>query len=1123
MSFEELLDQTIDLLRRRGRITYRGLKRQFDIDDSCLEDLKDELIHGQRVAEDEDDTVLVWRGRDGSGTAERSIPETHSEAARSMPDAERRQLTVMFCDVVGSTSLSERMDPEDLRDVIRGYQDVCGRIVARYNGYVARYMGDGIMVYLGYPRSHEDDAERAVRAGLEIVDAVAELTVPLEAPLRVRVGMSTGLAVVGDIIGSEASLERAVVGETPNLAARLQSLAKPNMVVIGSNTQRLVSGLFELEDWGTHRVKGISEPVHAWRAVRERFSASRFEAVHQGDVGAHVGRDHETAELNRLWKEACSGSGQVVMISGEPGIGKSRVVQALRDDIGDAPHHPVRLQCSAHYSSTALYPFIDYLRRASQISRDDDDEVRITKLAELLVIAGQVPEQRIALLSALLSISASARFPLPELTPQAQRRLTLEAFVEQFDQLARQKPVLLILEDLHWADPTSLELLGLLMEHGRSVPSLIALTFRPDFSPLWESAGPVSRLELSRLSADDAKALVRQVTEGKPLPEEVMTQILEKTDGVPLFIEELTKALLESEMICEEADGYKLSRPLPPLGVPTTLQDSLMARLDHLAPVREAAQIGAVIGRTFSYELLSLVSPMRASQLRIALRQLADSELISPQGDPPEAAYTFKHALVQDAAYGSLLRSRRQELHARIAEVLEEKFPESSETHPELIAWHYTAGQRSKRAVIYWQRAGQLAIQRSAHLEAIQQLSNGLEQVRQLPTSSEHEALELELRSLLGMALMVTRGYAAEDVLVNFERARELCGALGESPRVFAVLFGLWLFHLVRGDREESSELAEQILSFAERTEESGMQVEATGAAALTCFYQGQLEQTREFADKTLALYDFDRHRENAILYGDDPGVYGHIYKALSLWFQGYPDQALESMELGRELASKVRRPFTIAASLAFLAQLRYLRREPEELEQVNGECFALSTEQGFPLFTAVSTLYRGWPLILEGRAEEAMETVRHSIMMFRATGAMLNVHYFLSHLAEGCLATGQTKEGLIALDEAEGLARHNLDCYYEAELVRARGSLTLADGNESAAEVYFRQALDLSVQQGARALELRAATSLARILSARGDRMEAREILKPVYSLFTEGHGTGDLCEAKALLDELP
>ena len=1122
MSFEELLDQTIQLLQRRGRITYRGLKRQFGIDEDYLEDLKNELIHGQRVAVDEDDTVLVWRGADDSVPAATGTADDNAPPARQMPDAERRQLTVVFCDVVGSTALSERMDPEDLREVIRSYQDVCGRIVARHNGYVARYMGDGIMVYFGYPRSHENDAERAVRCGLKIIEGVTELMLPTQEHLQVRVGMATGLAVVGDIIGADASLERAVVGETPNVAARLQGLAEPNTVVIGANTRRLVAGLFELEDLGTHRVKGISEPVQAWRALRELSTASRFDAVHHGDMGAHLGRADEAAKLTQAWRKAREGAGQVLMISGEPGIGKSRIVKVLRDEIGEEPHHAVRLQCSSHFSNTALYPFVDYLQRASQMARDDDDQDRVAKLASLLSVAGEVPAERVALLAALLSIAPSDQFPLPELTPQVQRRRTLEAFVEQFDQLSRDKPVLLILEDLHWSDPTSLELTGLLMGRGQSLASLIALTFRPDFSPPWQLGNATTRVELSRLGPEDVRALATQVAGGKRLPDDVLTQIFEKTDGVPLFVEELTKAVLESDLIHEGAEGYTLSRPLPHLEIPTTLQDSLMARLDNLAPVREAAQIGAVIGRSFSYELLALVSPMRAGQLQIALQQLADAELVNPQGKPPESTYTFKHALVQDAAYGSLLRSRRQELHARIAELIEERFPETSETRPELVAWHYGEGQRSKRAVSWWQRAGQLAIQRSANLEAIQQLSNALGQLGHLPPSGEHEALELELRSLLGMALMATRGYAAEDVLINFGRARELCGALGESPRVFVVLFGLWLFHLVRADRDECSELAEEILSFAQKSGDSGLLVEATGASALTCFYRGQHVAARKHADEALSLYRFETHRRNVFVYGDDPGVYGHIYRALSLWFQGYPDQALESMQSGHALALEVRHPFTIAGTLAFLAQLHYLRREPEELEKVNDQCFTLSTEQGFPLFTSVSMLYRGWPLTLRGRVAEAVETVRRSILLFRATGALLNVHYFLSHLAEACLAAGQIDEGLAALDEADSLAQHNLDRYYEGELLRLRGALTLGGGNESAAETCFRQAMEIAAKQGARALELRAATSLARLLSQRDQREQARQVLAPVYDWFTEGHETGDIVDAREVLDEL-
>ncbi len=1123
MKFEELLDEAVELLRRRRRITYRGLKRHFGLDDNCLADLKEELIYGQRVAADEDGQVIVWQDETGRPSAASGEGSSSGRRTVSMPSAERRQLTVMFCDMVGSTALSERLDPEDMREVIRCYQDVCGRVIAEYDGYIARYMGDGVMIYFGYPRCHEDDAERAVRAGLAIVEAVQSLHIPIVDSLRVRVGMATGVAVVGDIIGEDASLERAVVGETPNLAARLQGLAEPNTVVLGANTRQLVRGLFDLEDLGEHEVKGFSEPVHVWQVLAEQTIGTRFDAAHSGSLASElVGRERERKVLREKWNEARSGRGQAVLISGEPGIGKSRMLRALRTEIEHSPHIVVALQCSAYHRTSPLFPFAEHMRRGAQFGREDDNQERLRKLEKLIRVVDDVPDERIALLAALLSIPGEGRLPPLNVTPQVQRRLTLEALADQFAALSKNQPLLFIMEDLHWADATSMELVGMLIERCQNLNCLMAVTFRPNFTPQWTPDFPVCHLEVSRLAPADARNLVLHVTSGKPLPSELMEQILTKTDGVPLFVEELTKALLESDLLAEEKGVYQLTRPLPPLGIPATLQDSLMARLDAVSLVREVAQVGATIGRSFNYELLSLVSPMRVSELQIALQQLVQSELVSARGRPPDSRYTFKHALVQETAYNSLLRSRRQTLHARIAEVIEERFPDTVGTQPELVAWHYSAAQRSKRAAVFWNQAGNLAIQRSANLEAIQQLKRSLEELAAVPQSVERDALELETRTLLGLALMATRGYAAEEVLVNFARARELCDALGESPKVFMVLFGLWLFHLVRADRAANESLAQQLLDLADRAGDSSLLVEAHGAASLTRFYSGDLSACRQHAEKTISVYRLDRHSANVFVYGDDPGVYGHIYRALALWLQGYPDKALSSMEAGRNLALAVQHPFTIAGSLAFTTQLHYLRREPEELERYNEQCFALSEEQGFPLFSAVSGLYRGWPLLLRGRVDDAIEIIRESIHLFQVTGARLNVHYFLSHLAQAYLAAGRVGEGLAAVDEALTLARHNLDRYYVAELHRLRGELLGADDAETSAEASFRHAMDMAKRRGARALELRAATSLSRLLAERGRCDEARMTLADIYGWFGEGWQTGDLCDAKAQLERL-
>ena len=605
----------------------------------------------------------------------------------SADDAERRQLTVMFCDLVGSTELSARLDPEDLREVIAAYHRAVADVVGSFDGFVAKYMGDGVLVYFGYPRAHEDDAERAVRAGLGVIDAVGRLDVK-SVKLQARVGIATGLVVVGDLIGEGSAQEQSVVGETPNLAARLQALAEPDAVVIAAGTRRLVGDLFEYRDLGAVEVKGIAAPVPAWQVLRPSAVASRFEALRGSALTRLVGRDEEIDLLLRRWARAKAGDGQVVLISGEPGIGKSRITAALEERLHAEPHLRLRYFCSPYHQDSALFPFIDQLGRAAGFARDDPPAAKLEKLEALLARAAP-PDEDVAFLADLLSLPASERHPLPNLSPQRKKERTLEALIRQLEGLARQQPVVMVFEDAHWIDPTSRELLDLAVERVRSLPVLLIVTFRPEFQPPWTGQPQVTMLALNRLDRRDRTALVEQIAGGKALPDEVIDQIVDRTDGVPLFVEELTKSVLESGLLREEADRYVLDRALPPFAIPTTLHDSLMARLDRLASVRHVAQIGAAIGREFSYELLRAVSRLPEDELQAALARLVASELVFQRGTPPDAVYSFKHALVQDAAHGSLLRSARQQLHAQIAEALEAHSPELMDSQPELFAQHY--------------------------------------------------------------------------------------------------------------------------------------------------------------------------------------------------------------------------------------------------------------------------------------------------------------------------------------------------------------------------------------------------------------------------------------------------
>jgi class 3 adenylate cyclase len=735
--------------------------------------------------------------------------------------AERRHLTVMFCDLVGSTALAARLDPEDLREVIGAYHRGVVETVSRFEGFVAKYMGDGVLVYFGYPQAHEDDAERAVRAGLALVDAIGRLDGPER--LRVHVGIATGLVVVGDLVDQGDVRERAVVGETPNLAARLQATAEPDSVVIAATTHRLIGSLFAYADLGAVAAKGFAEPVHAWRVIGEGTTDSRYEALHGTGETPLVGRDEELELLLRRWAQAKGGAGRVVLLAGEPGIGKSRVIAAVQERIANEPHTRLRCFCSPHHQDSALHPTIAQLERAARFVREDTPETKLQKL-EALLAPTMPPDEDVALLAALLSIPTNNRFPAPNLTPQRQKQKTFEALLRQLAVLARRQPVLMIFEDVHWIDPSSRELLDLIVERVRCLPVLLIVTLRPEFQPPWTGQAQVSTLVLNRLDRRDRTALVAQIAGGKALPDDVVDQIADRTDGVPLFVEELTKSVLQSGLLREETDRYVLDRALPPFAIPTTLHDSLMSRLDRLASVRHVAQIGAAIGREFSYALLRAVSHLSEEELQPALARLVASELVFQKGMPPDAVYAFRHALVQDAAHGSLLRSTRQQLHAQIAEALEADSPEMMENQPELFAQHYAEAELVEKSVACWGKAGHRSAARSALAEAAAQFHNALDQLALLPDNRERQRQELELCSALGVVLNAVKGFAAPETGHSYARARALWVQLGSPSEFLHVPFGLSRYHLNRGELDLAQRLGEDLLRLSgQRDDTAGL------------------------------------------------------------------------------------------------------------------------------------------------------------------------------------------------------------------------------------------------------------------------------------------------------------
>jgi predicted ATPase/class 3 adenylate cyclase len=1038
-------------------------------------------------------------------------------------EAERRQLTVMFVDLVGFTPLSRGLDPEDLREVLRVYQDTVAGEVARYDGHIARLIGDGVLAYFGYPRAHEDDAERAVRAGLALTAAVGKLAADGD-PLAARIGIATGLVVVGDLTG-EAEDKDAVVGETPNLAARLQELAEPGAVVVAPGTRRLLGGLFELVQLEERELKGFAEPVRAWRVVRESAAESRFEAFHGERLARLVGREPELGILLERWAWAKDGDGQVVLLSGEPGIGKSRITRELDERLLPEPHARLSYSCSPFHTNSALHPMLQQLERSAGFDRDDPAERKLDKLEAILGPAAEPHAEVAALLAHALSIPVGDRYPALELSPQQEKQRTFQVLIARLCGFAAAGPVLMIFEDAQWIDPTTQELLGLITAQVESLPVLLLITFRPEFRPPWAGLAHATSLTLNRLGQRQGALLAQQVAGEKALPAEVLSDIVAKTEGVPLFVEELTKAVLESGVLEETGDAYVLAEPLRSLAIPNTLQDSLMARLDRLAPTKEIAQIGAVIGREFSYDLIRAVSRRSESELDRALTDLVNSELVMRRGAPPDATFVFKHVLVQDAAYASLLRDRRRHLHARIAIVLEEQSPQTLEQQPELIAHHFGEAGLFEQAATYWLRAGQRAAEHSANTEAITHLMRCVEVLERLPDTPERARRELTCQLALGPALLATRGWSALQAVNAYRRARDLAEQLGEDRERFNALWGLWLFHTTRGEIEVAAGLTDELFAIAERLDDPALRLQAHHAAWADSSWLGDPKTARDHVRQGLAIYDPEAHRAHALLYGGhDPGVCGKGQGGLSLWLLGYPDQAMESVREAIVLAEQLEHAPSLAHALLWTMLCHQFRREAPAALASSERLIALAAEQELQLYGAGGLVVRGWALVSEGRGREGLAELHRGLDAYAAIEIGLLSSYFKAALAESCHRTGEAESAMMAIDDALSLAARTAEHFWEAAMLHLKSEIFLSfdPPDQAQAEASLQAAIDLARKQGGKSLELRATTALARLRAGQGRRAEARDLLAPVYGWFTEGFETADLRDAKALLDAL-
>lgn len=1103
--------------------------------------------HGYRVVlpvetdpEPDDDAALADEPL-AATSQDRSDPEptaTHprpDESSPSLAEAEHRQLTVLFCDLVSSTALSTQLDMEDYLDVIRRYHATCAEVIQRFDGYMAQYLGDGVLVYFGYPIAHEDDPRRAVYAGLGIVDALAALNRRLEQEhgvrLTVRLGVHTGPVVIG-AVGTGARQESLAVGQTPNLAAQLQELALPNTIVISDVTYRLISGYFVCQPMALQEVKGWTGPITLYQVQEQTGARGRLDIAEATALTPLVGRDIELNFLLDRWGQVKRGWGQVVVLVGDAGIGKSRLVQALQNRIAAEDHLLLDCRCSPYHQHSALYPVIEMLQRQLRWQADDPLDLKQQKLETLLIQHKLSVADMQPLLSDLLALSRQAGpAPLGLMTPIQKRQKTLEALLALVFELAAQRPVLLMIDDLHWIDPSTLEFLTLLVDRLPRTSVYAVMTTRPTFQSPWEPRAFLAQLTLSRLSQEPVEEMVTQLAKGKPLPAEVLQQVVQRADGVPLFVEECTKVVLEGELLHETDHQYQLIVPLPHLAIPVTLSDSLMARLDRLDTAKRVAQLGAVIGRQFEYTLLRAVWDQDEMRLQQELDLLIKAELIYQQGMPPQATYMFKHALIQEAAYQSLVRRTRRRYHQRIAQTLHTQFPDVAASEPELLAHHYTEAGLAPEAIPYWQSAGWKALQSSAHQEAIAHFRKGLEVLSDLPETPERNRLELDLQIALGPALMATEGFSAPDLIQTYARAHELCQHAEATPQYVQALMGLWQFYMTRSELRKAQELASQLHRLALQLEDLSLLPTAYRTLGETAVWQGKLHSARTFLEQGALAYDPRQHRDHALRYGLDPGVACLGFLAWSLWQLGYPDQAAQKQHEALALARDLSHPFSLAFTLCVAAVVSDWYGDLSAVQAYGDEAIALATEQGFPFWMAIGMATSGFARVCLGQATEGMVQLRQGFDICHTTGARVAQLWFFSMLIRASLQMNDLDEAQLMLNAALTFVDTTEDSFFNVEIYWLQGKLRLAQATSAHQiqtltpdiEACFARAQETARRQHMKSWELRIALSLSELWQSQGRSADAQRLLTEVYETFTEGWDTADLQQAKALLTDSP
>jgi class 3 adenylate cyclase/tetratricopeptide (TPR) repeat protein len=1045
---------------------------------------------------------------------------------RPLHETERRQVTVLNCgcELADVESSLSTLDPEDQHELLTDFRQCCREVVVRLGGTVAVSTPQGLQACFGFPVAHEDAPRRAVDAALAIFEQIEErnerLGLTRGVGLRPWAAIHTGPAIVGDLETGEGL---SMIGEAPSVSTRMEYIIEPGWLAITEATRRLVLGFFRYEPLGTRSIRGLPKPIELHKVVGRGEAVSRIDAARSAGLSPLTGRDQEVGLLKDRWEHAKESVAQLVQLIGEAGIGKSRLVLVMKEFVADneagRAASTIEWRCSPHYQDSGLYPATECLERILRLRASDTASSRLDKLEEHLKVLGMDDPEPLGLFASLLSIPSDGRFPSLTLSPQRQKEKTFEALIDWLTEQASRRPVLFIVEDMHWVDPSTLEFLGLLIDQRHDDRIMTVLTARPEFVAPWPVRANRSQLAINRLTRRQIADLVRRKVGMKDVPEAVVEQLAARTDGVPLFIEEFAKMLVESGALRGAEGELSMTGSFPIDAIPATLQDLLLSRLDRMPGVKDVAQLGATIGREFSLELIKAVSEQDEATLRHQLGRLVEAEILFEKGRGSRSTYLFKHALIQDAAYQSMLKGKRQQVHERIARVLELEFAEAVKSQPELLAHHYSSAGLASEAIGHWREAGRRSQARSSHAEAVGHFHRGLEQVLLLPESPERDAIELGFQADLSVSLVASRGYASPDLESVHARARDLAERIGDTATLFRIIWGMWALRLLRDEMDTAIDLTCQLLELAESREDRGQTLEAWFSIAITRFYRGEFQAVLDACDHCEELERPDLCRHNALNISQDTGATYRCYRALAAWYMGRPDDAWQGINEAVEYTRGVDHPFSLAYVLHHAGWVSYLVRRGDDGIKFGDECLAISAEQGFPFWKALGMMSRGTGNMVEGRLEEALSLVQEALSAYLPTGSRKSLAEYHGFLAEIQWKAGRLEDALREVDDALAIAdRSNSRCQ-EAELHRIKGEVL--QGLGLGGEPSFERSLVVARRQGARSWELRAAMSLGRLRHGQGRRDEASQVLTEVYQEFTQGFETPDLRDARALLDE--